>query len=602
MKPERLKSTIRSNKLVLLVLVLWLVVNLFQAAFTGLLNDEAYYWFYAQHPAWGYYDHPPMVAWVIWLGMQFLDGALGVRFLVILFSLAVIWWLRELTSPRNERLFFLFVFSVFIFQADGFITVPDTVFVFFVALYFYALHWVLPNKQGSFLNDEPKKGCRLLQRLKIAFIGKETPFWPVFWLLMAVVGMIYSKYFAFPVLLFTILAVPDIVKKRFFWTLFLLSFLAVIPHFLWQKNHDFITFYFHLKERNVNAEIGLNNVFSFLGGQLLLMNPLIAYFIIKGFWKKRQQTDFDRVLRYNVLGIFGIAFVISFFKRVEANWTIAAYYPMLVLVYPAFEKYCKRKKLFYRMAGISLALILFLRLSLMVGWMYDSVQGVLTQFYGWEERSKAICSLSGDQPVVFSCSYQNASQYRFHTGKESFTFNNLFYRKNQYDLEGIEPALQGKEVLFLKDTKVLDEHFKTPFVMPDADSVFLINQWWYYKKIPHYYSYNFLTVQFDLPTADLQASSRFNLPVTVINPLDSAIVISPGVDSWITVCFAVKNRPYTFYKTKKISGLQLNKIYKTEIPIQVPSEPGKYFLWISIQTGWLSPAINHRVKSVKVIG
>jgi dolichol-phosphate mannosyltransferase len=45
-----------------------------------LLPEEAYYWNYAQHPALGYLDHPPMVAWLIGLGTTlFGDTEFGVR-------------------------------------------------------------------------------------------------------------------------------------------------------------------------------------------------------------------------------------------------------------------------------------------------------------------------------------------------------------------------------------------------------------------------------------------------------------------------------------------------------------------------------------------
>ncbi|RPH72356.1 glycosyl transferase, partial [bacterium] len=33
-----------------------------------LTPQEAYYWNYAMHPALSYFDHPPMVAWVIGAG------------------------------------------------------------------------------------------------------------------------------------------------------------------------------------------------------------------------------------------------------------------------------------------------------------------------------------------------------------------------------------------------------------------------------------------------------------------------------------------------------------------------------------------------------
>ena len=43
-----------------LLRLLWLV---FQPA--DLYPDEAQYWFWAQHPALGYYSKPPLVAWLI---------------------------------------------------------------------------------------------------------------------------------------------------------------------------------------------------------------------------------------------------------------------------------------------------------------------------------------------------------------------------------------------------------------------------------------------------------------------------------------------------------------------------------------------------------
>src|SRR6266852_1674937 len=53
-----------------------------------LLPEETYYWTYAQHPAFGYFDHSPMVAWIITIGTTlFGDTALGVR--IVTFGLWV---------------------------------------------------------------------------------------------------------------------------------------------------------------------------------------------------------------------------------------------------------------------------------------------------------------------------------------------------------------------------------------------------------------------------------------------------------------------------------------------------------------------------------
>ena len=45
-----------------------------------LIPEEAYYWNYSQHLDFGYLDHPPMVAWLIWLGSKFAgDTEFAVR-------------------------------------------------------------------------------------------------------------------------------------------------------------------------------------------------------------------------------------------------------------------------------------------------------------------------------------------------------------------------------------------------------------------------------------------------------------------------------------------------------------------------------------------
>ena len=69
-----------ANQVVALWLALWWVVNLVVAGASELANDEAYYHIFAQNLAWGYFDHPPMTALLVWLGEHIFGGELGVRF------------------------------------------------------------------------------------------------------------------------------------------------------------------------------------------------------------------------------------------------------------------------------------------------------------------------------------------------------------------------------------------------------------------------------------------------------------------------------------------------------------------------------------------
>ena len=45
------------------------LVRLLCACYLGLGNDEAYHSLYADHPSLGYYDHPPMMAWIEMAGL-----------------------------------------------------------------------------------------------------------------------------------------------------------------------------------------------------------------------------------------------------------------------------------------------------------------------------------------------------------------------------------------------------------------------------------------------------------------------------------------------------------------------------------------------------
>src|SRR5947209_10583324 len=67
-------------------------LRLVAAAFTPITFDEAYYWMWSKNLAGGYYDHPPLVAFVIRLGTMIAgDTELGVRLVSILLALPMSW-------------------------------------------------------------------------------------------------------------------------------------------------------------------------------------------------------------------------------------------------------------------------------------------------------------------------------------------------------------------------------------------------------------------------------------------------------------------------------------------------------------------------------
>ena len=128
-------------RLFFVLLAVLFALNLLQSSVTELIYDEAYYWYYAQNMAWGYFDHPPMVAFLIKLSSFLFDGELGVRFMSCVLSAGtyiLLWSMVE--NPRKKDYvthFFLLVFSFTLMNAYGFLTLPDTALLFFTALFLW---------------------------------------------------------------------------------------------------------------------------------------------------------------------------------------------------------------------------------------------------------------------------------------------------------------------------------------------------------------------------------------------------------------------------------------------------------------------------------
>src|ERR1017187_6021715 len=101
-----------------------------------LIPEEAYYWTYAKHPALGYFDHPPMVAWFITLGTALLgDTAMGVR--VMTFALWVataglLFLTGRMWFGKRVALLATLMFTLApVYVGTGLIVTPDAPLLFF---------------------------------------------------------------------------------------------------------------------------------------------------------------------------------------------------------------------------------------------------------------------------------------------------------------------------------------------------------------------------------------------------------------------------------------------------------------------------------------
>ncbi|MEJ7683850.1 MAG: glycosyltransferase family 39 protein [Segetibacter sp.] len=74
------------------------------ASTVELGNDEVYYWTYAQHLQWNYFDHPPLVGWLIRLTTVnlLLHSELFVRLGTIISSVVCTWLMFKIGTFINN--------------------------------------------------------------------------------------------------------------------------------------------------------------------------------------------------------------------------------------------------------------------------------------------------------------------------------------------------------------------------------------------------------------------------------------------------------------------------------------------------------------------
>jgi len=125
-------STTRQSSLAFVAVAIGALaaVRLLAAALVPISPDEAYYFDWSLYPSWGYYDHPPMVAWWIWASTSlFGSSVFGIRLLTVLSvipaSLFTYITGRALFDRPTGALAALWLNATLLVGVGGFLTTPD---------------------------------------------------------------------------------------------------------------------------------------------------------------------------------------------------------------------------------------------------------------------------------------------------------------------------------------------------------------------------------------------------------------------------------------------------------------------------------------------
>ncbi|NNJ89349.1 MAG: 4-amino-4-deoxy-L-arabinose transferase [Eudoraea sp.] len=410
------------------------VLNILQAATTELIFDEAYYWYYARDLAWGYFDHPPMVAFLISVGSTIFNGELGIRLLSCLLGVGtmIFLWLLIDNPKKREYVphFFVLVLSMTLIHAYGFLILPDTPLLFFTALFLFVY-----------------KKFIIAPGLIISLI-----------LGIVMAALMYSKYHAFLVIFFVLLSNLKLLRNPYAWVAVLVSLLSYTPHFLWLYENDFVSIKYHLFERpNRPYEF-----FDFTVGYILNLLAIFGLtfpWIYKTLLRSKGKDLFNRALLFVSYGILLFFLLSSLQRRVQTQWIIVICIPMAVLAYQYMLENEGTRKWITRLGMANIAILLFLR----IGLVYEPLFPVVYETHGNKTWVGKITKQIGNIPVVIQNSYRMAPMFAYYSGNPSFSLNDVWYRENQYSIDESEEVVRGQKVLYVsKYLKDGDISFRMP--------------------------------------------------------------------------------------------------------------------------------------------
>ena len=559
------------RKSLLFLLLGWMILNFIQAAVTGLFDDEALFWMYGQHPAWGYYEHPPMVGILIRAGYTLFHNEFGVRFFFVILSTLSFYLVAKLAGVKDPLLFGALAFTTLIAQVGGFMAAPDVALMFFTVLYLLVYKKWLEN-QGTWL--------------------------AVLWgVIMA--AMIYSKYNGILVILFTIMSNYKLFKSKSFYIAALSGIICMIPHILWSFRYDHPTVYYHLFERNFEQFNLLKYFMEFFVGQLGIYGPLMAIIFFWCMVVFKTEDTFDKSLKFTAIGTLMFFMAYTFRGQVEPNWTLPAFVPLLIMGYRTSANSIKLRKWIMPLAVISLVFVVGLRIYLVHDFLKLPRSMVnLSELYGWKDWAKEVEKKSGGRPVLFLNSYQRASKYIFYTGRPAYTMEDYSGHRTQfYYWSDAEKGLQGKNIMVIDflPWRWLPE--KQEFQSGNG----IVTYYGYWQNFRSHYK---LGMKFKLKTLRFPANVMITLPVTITNPYKDTVKFNQNnwMPSWLVYHIHYKDH----FVAKSVQSTDISKMVipgaakDTSIRFLTPAVPGNYYFWVSVAEGWLPPARNMNYQTMEI--
>lgn len=424
--PEFLYKNPQKNAFIIIIFLA--IFSTIYNAYLPLHGDEAYYWVWSHHLQFGYFDHPPMVAFLIHLSNYISESEWGVRLTsVVSMSLSALYVfkLTKLIFDEKTALDALMIFASVILVHAGYIliTTDAPLILFWTLTLYYSYKAIFYNTKTDYI-------------LSGIFLGL----------------MMLSKYtsilFVIFLILFMTLKKREVFKNIYFYIAALIAFIIVLPMVYWNYQNDWISFAFQISNRSAEDEnIHFDLLVEFLSGQFGIFSPIFAGVFFYFLFKKRLFIQDEKLFFLALSSAVILIFFTykSLYSRMELNFAAPAYISGAILSAYIFSKYELHKTF---KVGLTIAIF-----STIIGRVafITHLEIVQDRMYGNKEAVKLVESLTQKGDYFYGDHLTTTSYLQYYLPNHPNTDLALPNRYSQYDMWRKKDYLHNGLVLSMDD-------------------------------------------------------------------------------------------------------------------------------------------------------
>ncbi|MGW8247045.1 MAG: glycosyltransferase family 39 protein [Acidiferrobacterales bacterium] len=365
----------------LAVVVIGNVAGLFGV---GVHTDESYYWIWSRYLDWGYYDHPPLVAWMIRLTTEIFGiNKFGLRLPAVLSWLVTAVVVYRISSQlfADTRLAgwlaTLVLISIPIFQVGFHIVGPDSPLMLFTSLtYFFAFNAIGKASGKDWLLAGISLGFALL--------GKYTAV-----LLPAIIflGLVSTRE-----------SRRELLRWQP-WAGFVLAVVCFTPVIYWNSLHDWVSFAYQWGHGTGTAKsFSIYKSLDYISQQVSAVMPWTWLAMIYASFRFPALTIPEKHRTLSLIQ-FGFWFPLIFFGFAGSfstsmhNWPVIAYVPGSIMLGGLLAHWLKQDREHIRKARIA-------RSAIIVAVLFAALLVDLARFPQWARLLENPKRLSGSSIVA----------------------------------------------------------------------------------------------------------------------------------------------------------------------------------------------------------